>query len=146
MEENKKENKLTPKRNIKLIILIITFILLILIDFIILYNYFCKKYSEYIKNKPSDMHMIVAEVNNQDPYNPQPTEKKIIYYFIFDKHGHCSTCFAKLTNTDVIGGPEQVFFNPRKIGNDTYVELPDVRVYTIEDIQSMFADYIIKEW
>ena len=121
MEENlnKKESKQSKNSKLKLISFLIILVALIIILVIILYKNLHPKYIDYLTHSPSGQHMIIAEETYDTTYNENLKDKKTIYYFVFNKNGQCTACFATLINNEVIGGAKQGFINPRKIGNDT---------------------------
>ena len=131
-----KNNKKT-----KMIFIIILFIIISITDFLLIYNNI-KMYKQIrarydVKRKPSGLHMLIAEETYDTTYNENLKDKKTIYYFVFNKNGQCTACFATLINNEVIGGAKQGFINPRKIDDDTYVELPSYKVFTMEEINQM---------
>ena len=144
-KQNKKEKKIKEHKQskhpkLKLISLVIVVLIFLIIAFIILYNHFHPKYIDYLTHSPSGQHMIIAEETYDTTYNENLKDKKTIYYFVFNKNGQCTACFATLINNEVIGGAKQGFIDPRKIGNDTYVELPAYKVFTLEEIQQMIEN------
>ena len=141
-KQNKKEKKIKEHKQskhpkLKLISLIIVVLIFLIIAFIILYNYFHPKYIDYLTHSPSGQHMIIAEETYNTTYNENLKDKKTIYYFVFNKNGQCTACFATLINNEIIGGAKQGFIDPRKIDNDTYVEFPSYKVFTMEEINQM---------
>ena len=147
-----KNNKKT-----KIIFIIILFIIIAVIDFFLIYNNIKKyKQQKYIDTReemmkvPSGLHMLIAEETYDTKYDESLKDKKTIYYFIIDENEICQACFAELVNMEVVPYPRNGFINSRKIGNNTYTELPSFRGSTLEELKIIYSNApyhrILAEW
>ena len=144
-----KNNKKT-----KMIFIIILFIIISITDFLLIYNNI-KMYKQIrarydVKRKPSGLHMLIAEETYDTKYDESLKDKKTIYYFIIDENEICQACFAELVNMEVVPYPRNGFINSRKIGNNTYTELPSFRGSTLEELKIIYSNApyhrILAEW
>lgn len=159
MEEQTKSNSKPTKNNkkIKIIFLILLFIIIAIVVFFLIYNnikmYKQQKYidtREEMMKVPSGLHMLIAEETYDTKYDESLKDKKTIYYFIIDENEICQACFAELVNMEVVPYPGNGFINPRKVGNNTYTEMPSFRGSTLEELKIIYnrAPYtkILAEW